>query len=125
MSEHELDMELVVSGFFLMYKEDANIYAGLEDVSVRHLSKRWTFEYKFIAGNHEPTTVKDFRGAVEVLRKVHSLGYIHGDVRIENIVFGGGKSYLMDFDLARKEDEHPRYPKGYCDFEIRHRSEMK
>ena len=45
--------------------------------------------------------------------------YIHGDIRIENIVFGHGTSYLIDFDLARKQEDSP---KGYYSYGIRHRS---
>ena len=82
--------------------------AGLEDVSVTDLSidgRLQMLKYKFIRGNHEPIRIGDFRGALASLQKVHSSGYIHGDIRIENIVFGHGTSYLIDFDLARKQED--------------------
>ena len=100
--------------------------AGLKDVSVTDLSidgRLQMLQYRFIRGNHEPISVGDFRGALESLRGVHSLGYIHGDIKIENIVFGhDGTSYLIDFDLARKQEDSPYYPKGYHYYGIRHRS---
>ena len=97
--------------------------AGLEDVSVTDLSidgRLQMLKYKFIHGNHEPIRIGDFRGALASLQKVHSSGYIHGDIRIENIVFGHGTSYLIDFDLARKQEDSPCYPKGYNFYSIRH-----
>ena len=40
-----------------------------------------------------------------MLHKVHEEEYVHGDIRIENIVFAAEEntSYLIDFDLAKKE----------------------
>ena len=50
------------------------------------------------------------------------MGYIHGDVRIENIVFApDGTSYIIDFDLARKYEYNPScYPPEYYYYDIRH-----
>ena len=99
--------------------------AGLEDVSVTDLSidgRLQMLKYKFISGSHAPIKIGDFRGALVCLQKVHSSGYIHGDIRIENIVFGNGTSYLIDFDLARKQEDSPCYPRKYNYFSIRHAS---
>ena len=55
--------------------------AGLKDVSVTDLSidgRLQMLQYRFIPGNHESISVGDFRGALESLRRVHSLGYIRG-----------------------------------------------
>ena len=35
-------------------------------------------------------------------------------------MFGHGTSYLIDFDLARKQEDSPYYPKGYNFYSIRH-----
>ena len=62
--------------------------AGLKDISVTELSidgRLKMLRYRLIPGNHKPTSVGDFRGTVEGLQQVHSLGYVHGNVRIENI----------------------------------------
>ena len=45
-------------------------------------------------------------------------GYVHGDIRLINIVFNEGRSYLIDFDLARAEGDS--YPSGYQPFPVRH-----
>ena len=100
--------------------------AGLKDISVTELSidgRLKMLRYRLIPGNHKPTSVGNFRGALEGLQRIYSLGYVHGDVRIENIVFGhDGTSYLIDFDLARKQEDNPCYPLGYHHYDIRHRS---
>lgn len=74
---------------------------------------RWKMlEYSYIDGNHSPTTVEHFRGICEGLKEIHSLGYVHGDIRLANMIFfENGGSQLIDFDLARIE--HKRYCYGY------------
>lgn len=79
--------------------------------------------YPFIPGDHQPRDVQHFRSAVECLRIIHSHGFIHGGIRIENITFkDDGNSVLIDFDLARREsDEDCYYPVGYNHLKIRHK----
>ena len=43
-------------------------------------------KYSFKHGNHKPSNVRHFRGILESLKTVHTLGYTHGDIRIENMV---------------------------------------
>ena len=60
-----------------------------------------TLKYSFKHGNHKPSNVRHFRGVLESLKTVHTLGCIHGDIRIENM-----ELILME-KLARKEkDSH-------------------
>ena len=48
---------------------------------------------------------------------MHEAGYVHGDIKKENIIFNDDKdiSYLIDFDLAKKEGG--KYPEGFRFFE--------
>ena len=56
-----------------------------------------------------------------MLHKVHEQGFVHGDVRLSNIIFSGDTSYLIDYDLARKEDKvEGLYPAGYNRIPQRH-----
>ena len=50
---------------------------------------------------------------LETLKSLHSLGYVHSDVRKNNILFDdtNDEAYLIDFDLCDKEDVN--YPKVY------------
>ena len=50
---------------------------------------------------------------LETLKLLHSLGYVHSDVRKNNILFDDAKdeAYLIDFDLCDKEDVN--YPEVY------------
>ena len=52
-----------------------------------------------------------------MLHKLHEAGYVHGDIKKENIIFNDDKdfSYLIDFDLAKKEGG--KYPEGFRFFE--------
>ena len=63
---------------------------------------------EYIHGTHEPDHLAYFRGILRMLAKVHRAGYVHGDVRLANMIFAQGGSYLIDFDLARKENQ--KYP---------------
>lgn len=75
-------------------------------------------KYKYIEGDHTPTSVNQFTGALQTLQKLHQQGIVHGDVRLPNIIFSGNNSYLIDFDLARKVGD--RYPIGYTALPERH-----
>ncbi len=69
-------------------------------------------KYDYYEGNHTLESLEHFYSIFIKLHKLHDEGYVHCDIRIENLVFGGnGVSYLIDFDLTRKENT--RYPKGY------------
>ncbi len=52
---------------------------------------------------------------------MQELGYVHADIRLNNIVFTlEGRSHLIDFDLAIPVGQH-KYPKGYAFLRERHR----
>ena len=80
-------------------------------------------EYAYIEGSHTPRTVKQFATILKDLEKLHNEGYVHGDMRKENLVFSetdDKAAWIIDFDLAGKVGS--RYPSNYnhCNIEERH-----
>jgi hypothetical protein len=67
------------------------------------------FPYK--EGNHYASKPTDFIPIIEQLIKLHKLGYVHGDIRGYNVVFGD-KSGLIDFDFGGIAGIGT-YPQGY------------
>jgi hypothetical protein len=63
----------------------------------------------FVEGNHFASTVEDFIPVVRTLQRMHEEGYVHGDIRCFNIVFGKG---LIDLDFGGRI-ESAKYPPGY------------
>ena len=85
-------------------------------------SKYYYIKYKCYPGNHTPDNLKQFGGIFSMLGKVHDADYVHGDIRLQNLIFDDNKkdSYLLDYDLAKKNGKG-RYPLGYCcDISVRH-----
>ena len=64
-----------------------------------------------MAGSHVPESVSQFSGALNALASLHKLALVHGDVWLENIVFNGETSVLIDYDLV--STEMSRYPLPY------------
>jgi hypothetical protein len=65
-------------------------------------------------GVHQASRPTDFLQVIEQLEMMHGAGYVHGDIRGFNVVYGehGG---LIDFDFSGKEIER-KYPAGYHRF---------
>ena len=76
--------------------------------------------YTHVDGSHEPVSLSQYSGALEALASLHKLGFVHGDVRFENIVFYGETSVIIDYDLVRTEKSS--YPQSYnwSDIDCRH-----
>ena len=66
------------------------------------------FPYK--SGMHYASRPVDFIPVIDELKKLHRLGYVHGDIRGFNVVYGGN-SGLIDFDFGGIPGKP--YPKGY------------
>lgn len=58
---------------------------------------------KYIDAGHQPQSAGAFKGIITILNKIHDKGFVHGDIRIANMLFGEEESTLIDFDLARPE----------------------
>jgi hypothetical protein len=86
-------------------------------------SPGWLWMYKgqlmvlstgFIKGKHYATSVSQLLGAVTDLEKLHNGGYVHGDIRAYNIIFGENTAQLIDFDIAGLQElSSTKYPEGY------------
>ena len=61
-------------------------------------------------GKHYATNPTDFIRIIDQLEKLHSLGYVHGDIRAFNVLFGDEGS-LIDFDFGGIPGK--AYPQGY------------
>jgi hypothetical protein len=82
--------------------------------------RRWLWEFggellvietDFHKGRHYALSPMEFIPVVAFLQKMHERGYVHGDVRCANVVFG---KCLIDFDYGgRVEEDAPTYPDGY------------
>jgi serine/threonine protein kinase len=70
----------------------------------------------FIEGSHQPQNKAQLLGVAKFLKKMHDQGFVHGDVRLLNIVFTDEASdcQLIDFDFGgRSDDPLLVYPPGY------------
>ena len=99
----------------------------------------WQFRGKLLViatpyrlGRHFATSPQDFLPVVQHLEHLHNLGYVHGDIRAYNMVFGGkdpeatttgsipvldsnfdaNKGCLIDFDFGGQQGV-ACYPQGY------------
>lgn len=61
--------------------------------------------HSYFDGGHEPQDLNSFKNILRMLLKVHDCGFVHGDIRMANLLFNDENSVLIDFDLARKEGE--------------------
>lgn len=82
----------------------------------------YAITYPYYNGDHKPTNIRQCYRIIQMLDKLHSNGYVHGDVRLSNLVFDdeGQEGYLIDYDFCGK-DGQARYPINYYFSDIRHR----
>ena len=68
----------------------------------------------FRPGCHYAKEPKSFLPIIEELQKLRNTGYVHGDIRGFNTVFGedSREGYLIDFDFGGEAGKRV-YPKGY------------
>jgi serine/threonine protein kinase len=82
-----------------------NVLGGLKVIAV-----------PFIEGSHQPQNKAQLLGVAKFLKRMHDQGFVHGDVRLLNIVFTDEASdcQLIDFDFGgRSDDPLLMYPPGY------------
>lgn len=78
--------------------------------------------YRFFDGSHDPCNLKSFMGVCRMLSKLHSMGFCHGDISWENLLFSGEDSILIDYDLSGKdEDKYPECYRSKAAFYMRHK----
>jgi hypothetical protein len=66
-------------------------------------------------GCHVAKKPKAFLPIIDQLEKLNEKGFVHGDIRAFNTVFGEQEDHgwLIDFDFGGKLGTGTRYPKGY------------
>ena len=64
----------------------------------------YTLTYTFVKANgRQQHKLKAFVGVIQQLSEMHSAGFVHGDIRLANMVFSGDNdSHLIDFDFVGK-----------------------
>ena len=82
--------------------ENAELIVDADDIHVLSM--------KYMAPDYlAPVTVENLMKIIKTLKDLHVDGYIHGDIRLFNLLPGHGK--IIDFDLSRKKDDTtpPKY----------------
>ena len=78
-------------------------------------------KYQYIDDGTKYLTFIDFIPIMDALDKLHAFGYVHSDVRLQNMCFPSNrddKAKLIDFDLIARPSV--KYPDGYNHFDERH-----
>ena len=85
----------------------------LRDATVEQLSDdgRYCYlKYKYQEDDENPD-LNSFQKILNQLHEIHEEGYVHSDIRRQNIVLGKHSACIIDFDLAEKEGVN--YPLTY------------
>jgi hypothetical protein len=69
--------------------------------------------YRYIPGDHVAAKVGQFASLIEQVAQIHGKGFVHGDIRLGNVVFTGDGAELIDFDLCGKA-RRASYPKRFA-----------
>jgi hypothetical protein len=91
----------------------------LHNVSITQLNKRvHCLQYDYISATMPQLC--QFAFIMKDLNRLHLKGYVHGDIRKENLLFSDNYAWMIDFDLTQLEDT--LYPSNYnSSIEERHR----
>ncbi len=91
-------------------------FAGVEvqDYFITSDNRFLYIQYDYYDCSDEPANLAQFYNILYMLHKLHHNGYVHGDIRSSNLLFhqNGCDGYLIDYDLARLE-QNGKYPPGY------------
>ena len=84
----------------------------LHNVSITQLNKRFhCLQYDYISAMMKPHQLCQFAFIMKDLNRLHLRGYVHGDIRKENLLFNENYAWMIDFDLTQLEDT--LYPSNY------------
>ena len=86
----------------------------------------YQLSYRYIPGidgrarQGDKFELKQFLGVVETLSDMHQNGFVHGDIRLANMVFPkDGKSSLIDFDFVGKHSNSVYFSRYNCELQVR------
>ena len=87
-------------------KEELLKAVDLPQASLHSLNDRITIlECIFIHGTHYPWNIRQVITLIRKLYNLHSLGFVHGDIRYANVIFMEDNAYILDLDMAALENE--------------------
>ena len=108
------------SSFHRELNIDANVKYILNATTEKLNDQVTVLKYPFLPGGHEPQSIEHIVSVIFKLNAIHSDGFVHSDIRKENLIFGPDNvSYIIDFDLTAKEEE--LYPPSYFSLGIQER----
>ena len=82
------------------------------NVELLHLNNRIKIlKYNYIEGNHSPRNLRGIIGVLRNLNRIHEKGYVHGDIRAPNLMYGCNSGTIIDYDFASPEGS--TYPEFY------------
>ena len=99
-----------------------NYLPGIQLVDLTEDQRFQCLQYRCLIGSHDPKSHQQFLTLLCDLEKLHSAGFVHGDIRRSNLIFDKDddkKAWMIDFDLAGKEGT--LYPSAYNHVNIQER----
>lgn len=106
-------LNLPVTSVDLSVKDDTDAFWNVPNKRSRSLQVIVT---PYRPGSHVATKPKSFVPIIRQLEKLHAKGFVHGDIRAFNTVFGEDtdEGFLIDFDMGGKAGKR-KFPEGYCE----------
>jgi tRNA A-37 threonylcarbamoyl transferase component Bud32 len=74
-----------------------------KDLKLQPIGKTYQLlSYTLLQGNMEPNNIEQIQAAKMKIDTLHHMNFVHGDIRIGNIVFcpSGNGAFLIDFDFT-------------------------
>ena len=107
----ELDTEVPNVEIIKEIRED--YLPGLSLIMLSSDNRYQCLCYTYIKGTSRPKNIRQFAEILKALHKIHQAGYVHGDMRDVNLLFGETKdeAWIIDFDHAGIEGSC--YPEDY------------
>ena len=72
----------------------------LLDVELRRGKKLVVISYPYIEGTHYPADSNQIIEIIDQLQVIHNKNYVHGDIRLSNLIFSSKGSKIIDFDFC-------------------------
>lgn len=92
--------------------EKLNLNDYFEELSIISFYEVKYMKYKYIHAVEDTPSREQIAELAHTLDALHELGYVHSDIRRENIIIADdGRPYIIDFDMVDHEDT--KYPPQY------------
>ena len=120
-----VDKEVISKYYDTSFHGSLNIEANelyIPNASIQHLNSRVTvLRYDYLPGDHTPRSTDQVKAIILNLHRLHCDGFVHSDIRSENLIFckGSMNAHIIDFDFVGQEGN--AYPVGYVSDGIQER----